>query len=107
VTIQARARFPADAAPPRVGFTATKKIGNAVVRNRCRRRLREAARALVPRLGAPGTDYVFVAREATAARGWSALLDDIESALIRLRAALNAAQPARTPAPSPKDDQTT
>jgi len=44
-----------------VGFTATKKIGNAVTRNRAKRRLREVARALLPELGRPGHDYVLIA----------------------------------------------
>ena len=68
------------------GFTATKKVGNAVVRNRAKRRLREAARLLLPRLGRPGTDYVFIARDATADIAWARLLDDMESALISLAA---------------------
>lgn len=68
------------------GFTATKKIGNAVIRNRAKRRLREAARQLLPRLGQPGWDYVFIARQDTADIGWARLLDDMESALISLAA---------------------
>ncbi|MEQ9436609.1 ribonuclease P protein component [Hyphomonas sp.] len=68
------------------GFTATKKVGNAVTRNRAKRRLREAARLLLPRLGHPGTDYVFIARDATADIAWRRLLDDMESALISLAA---------------------
>ncbi len=66
------------------GFTATKKIGGAVQRNRAKRRLREASRSLLPRYGRPGWDYVFIAREATLEVGWSRLLDDMESALISL-----------------------
>lgn len=68
----------------RVGFTATRKVGGAVVRNRARRRLREAARALVGRHGAPGSDYVLIARMGTADREWDRLLDDVKSALTRL-----------------------
>lgn len=64
------------------GFTATKKIGNAVIRNRAKRRLREAARQLLPLHGQVGTDYVFIARMETATIGWQRLLDDMESALI-------------------------
>ncbi|MBX3479295.1 MAG: ribonuclease P protein component [Caulobacter sp.] len=75
----------------RAGFTATKKIGGAVVRNRAKRRLREAARLLLPSLGRPGCDYVFVARDGTPGRDWSRLLDDVKSALIRLAADLPAA----------------
>jgi ribonuclease P protein component len=75
----------------RVGFTATRKIGGAVVRNRAKRRLREAARALVPLHGRPGCDYVLIARGGTTARPWAALLDDVKSALISLAAARPAA----------------
>ena len=64
------------------GFTATKKTGNAVVRNRAKRRLREAARKLLPLHGQIGNDYVFIARMDTATIGWQRLLDDMESALI-------------------------
>jgi ribonuclease P protein component len=70
----------------RCGFTATRRIGGAVVRNRAKRRLREAARRLVPLHGKPGRDYVFIARVGTAKRPWVRLLDDIESALISLAA---------------------
>ncbi len=80
----------------RVGFTATRKIGGAVVRNRAKRRLREAARRLLPRLGRPGVDYVFIARQDTPTRPWGSLLDDVERALIRL--APIAANPADGPA---------
>jgi ribonuclease P protein component len=69
-----------------VGFTATKRIGGAVVRNRAKRRLREAARLLLPVHGRPGHDYVFVARQGVAERPWERLLDDVKSALIRLAA---------------------
>jgi len=68
------------------GFTATRKVGGAVVRNRCKRRLREAARLLLPDHGRPGFDYVFIARQGTAERPWPRLLDDVKSALIRLAA---------------------
>lgn len=77
-----------DPGPPRVGYTCTKKIGNAVVRNRARRRLREAARRMVPLYGLPGVDYVFLARDTTADAPWDALLDDMKDALLRLAAAL-------------------
>ena len=72
----------------RAGFTATKRIGGSVVRNRAKRRLREAARLLLPLHGRPGRDYVFIARGGTASRPWAPLLDDMKSALIRLAADL-------------------
>ncbi len=82
VVVQARDRKDSDEI--RVGFTATKKIGGAVERNRAKRRLREAARALLPLHGLPGHDYVFVARATTIERDWAGLLDDVKAALIRL-----------------------
>ena len=84
VLIQARER---DTEPvARVGFTATKRIGGAVERNRAKRRLREAARLLLPELASPGFDYVFVARGGVTTRPWPRLLDDVKSALISLAA---------------------
>ena len=85
LVIQARARA-GDLPGTHVGegFTATKKIGGAVQRNRAKRRLREASRRLLAHHGRPGWDYVFIAREATLDVGWSRLLDDMESALISL-----------------------
>src|SRR3954451_17151962 len=84
VLVQARRR---DEEPlVRAGFTATKRIGGAVERNRAKRRLREAARLLLPELASPGFDYVFVARGGVTTRPWPRLLDDVKSALIRLAA---------------------
>lgn len=65
----------------RAGFTATRKIGGAVVRNRAKRRLKEAARLLLPLHGQAGNDYVFIARATTAGREWPRLLDDVTQAL--------------------------
>ena len=67
------------------GFTTTKKIGNAVIRNRARRRMREACKTVLPPLATMGTDYVFIARKDTAQISWAKLLDDMKSALISLR----------------------
>ena len=85
-----------------VGFTATKRIGNAVVRNRAKRRLREAARLLLPDHGRAGHDYVFIARQGAADRPWPRLLDDVKSALIRLAAEDGARTSGDRRAGSPK-----
>lgn len=65
----------------RLGFTASRKVGNAVARNRAKRRLRAAAAALLPLLGQEGNDYVLVARLDTLTRSFAGLLDDLQSAL--------------------------
>jgi ribonuclease P protein component len=83
VVLQARPRQDENASIG-IGFTATRKLGNAVTRNRSKRRLREAARLLLPIYGAVGHDYVFIARMATKDKDWQALLDDVKRALIRL-----------------------
>jgi ribonuclease P protein component len=93
VVVQALDRS-ATRAQIRAGFTATRKVGGAVVRNRAKRRLREAARLTLPLLGKPGFDYVFIARGGTTARPWSRLLDDVKSALISLAANQVPAVPA-------------
>jgi len=88
--LQARRRAPEEPAAQgpdgiRVGFTCSKKIGNAVARNRAKRRLREVARAVLPRLGHPGWDYVLVGRPgATIERPFAELLTDLETALARI-----------------------
>ena len=71
---------------PRVGFTVTKKLGKAVIRNRIRRRLREAARRVLPEYGVAGFDYVLIARPAAEARAFALLLDDMKRGLLRLAA---------------------
>jgi ribonuclease P protein component len=78
-----QARFRADDAPlVRVGFTASKKIGNAVFRNRAKRRMRALARAVLPTGARPGWDYVLVARPGvTVDRTFALLLDDLAGAL--------------------------
>ena len=101
MVVQIRPRPEDPEGPARAGFTATKKIGNAVQRNRAKRRLREAARVLLPLHGQPGTDYVFIARAATGSRAWTALLDDIETALISLARRESAAREKDVKDPGP------
>jgi ribonuclease P protein component len=84
--LQARDRGDDDARI-RVGFTCSRKVGNAVVRNRARRRLRAIARAILPVSGRPGWDYVLVGRPgATVERGFAELLSDLHAALSRIHA---------------------
>jgi len=84
--VQGRRRDPTEGGDAlRVGFTCSKKVGNAVARNRAKRRLRAAARAVLPGLGRPGWDYVLIGRaEATAARPFPLLCDDLASAVAAL-----------------------
>ncbi|MEC3861418.1 ribonuclease P protein component [Mesobacterium sp. TK19101] len=71
-----------------VGFTCSKKVGNAVARNRAKRRLREVARSVLPELGKPGFDYVLIGKpEATIARPFSELQNDLRYALKKLHGA--------------------
>ncbi len=68
----------------RYGITVSRKVGNSVQRNRARRRLRAAARELLPVVGRPGTDYVIIGRKTTLTRGYAELKDDLETAVKRL-----------------------
>jgi len=86
-TLQGRARRADEAEGIRVGFTCSKKVGKAVVRNRAKRRLRAVARAVLPRLGQAGWDYVLVGRpEVTVSRPFADLVGDLEAALGKLHA---------------------
>ncbi len=73
--------LPGTGEPLRVGFTATKKLGNAVARNRAKRRLREAARLLLAGRGLVGWDLVLVGRDATRSRPFQQLMGDLRGAL--------------------------
>jgi len=65
----------------RIGFTASRKIGNAVARNRAKRRLRALAQAILPDAALECTDYVLIARAATLTRPFAALKGDLAKAL--------------------------
>jgi ribonuclease P protein component len=68
----------------RVGFTVTKKIGGAVVRNRMKRRFRALAREIVPERGVPGADHVMIGRARGVERDFALLRSDLAGALDRL-----------------------
>jgi ribonuclease P protein component len=79
---------------PRVGFTASRKVGIAVARNRARRRLKAAADQVLALHAAPGHDYVVIARTETLRRPFAALKDDLETALRRLGAYRDRTEPS-------------
>jgi len=98
--LQARRRAPGERVRPaeparpedetaeiaRVGFTVSRKVGNAVRRNRARRRLRAAVAEVMPALGRPGFDYVVIGRHDTPDRPYGALIEDLRTALGRVSA---------------------
>jgi len=88
VQVRQRAQDGGDggAVPVRVGFTASRKVGNAVARNRVRRRLRAVADMVLPHHAKAGRDYVIIGRTATLRRPFDALVGDMSVALKRLDA---------------------
>jgi ribonuclease P protein component len=89
--LQARKREPhkngkscADARIARFGFTTTKALGSAVVRNRARRRLKEAVRLAGERCAVEGYDYVLIAHDGTVQRPFDELIRDLERALAKV-----------------------
>ena len=83
--LQARDR--GDEQALRVGFTCSKKVGNAVARNRAKRRLREIARLILPQFGQIGHDYVLIGRaNVTASTKFTALQDELLASLRKLQA---------------------
>ena len=84
MVVQARNRE--DSVGPRLGFTCSKKIGNAVTRNRSKRRMREVARLVLADTAQSGFDYVLIGRMDTATRDFADLQKDLTSAMKRLHA---------------------
>ncbi|MDP1910347.1 MAG: ribonuclease P protein component [Hyphomicrobium sp.] len=87
--LEARIRQKAEeaAAPARFGYTVSKKVGGAVVRNRVRRRLRALTAGLAPQQVQTGFDYVLIARAAATARTFADLKADLDMALSRIHQA--------------------
>ena len=83
-----------DSTAMRAGFTVTKRVGNSVVRNRLKRRLREIVHLVLPAHGHPGADHVLIGRDAGLTRDFAALLADLEKAL---KKALVPLQPRQAP----------
>lgn len=94
LVLQARRRGGEDAAA-RIGFTATQKIGGAVERNRVKRRLRAAARTVLPEHARAGFDYVLIARRGTLTRPFGEILDDLETALDKVHSEKAGGRPDR------------
>ncbi len=86
MTVQARKRRDGTLTC-RVGYTCSKKVGNAVARNRAKRRLRAAARQVLPGMGRAGWDYVLIGRAGvTATQPFETLCQDLANAVQRLHA---------------------
>lgn len=87
------------------GLTASKKIGNAVVRNRAKRRLRALVRLAMPALARPQMAYVFIARQGLAAQGWTAMQEELAGLIKKLhrqKDSQSASRAAKNPA-APKN----
>ena len=75
----------ADDLGPRYGVTATKKIGNAIKRNKAKRRIRNLVKDLLPKYGKNGYDYVFIAKENLINEDWEVLKEESTSVLKDLK----------------------
>lgn len=103
LSLQARRREESGTLVPRIGFTVTKKVGNAVVRNRVRRRLREAARQLAAHVAKPDHDYVIIGRRDALDAPFDQLLRELEAAFRHVHAERKTNRRADT-APHPHAD---
>lgn len=91
MVVQVRIRPPGEDGEDvvRIGFTTSRKVGNAVVRNRARRRLRACVDAILPGQVKPGLDIVVIGRQATPGRPFAALKDDFLKSLKKLNALMD------------------
>lgn len=90
--LQAYQRIPSDPNGPRLGFTASRRVGGAVQRNFARRRLKEATRAVFAGKARAGTDYVLIARGTTGGHGFDLILADLDRALQMVHKRLDASR---------------
>ena len=91
--LQAVARDISAPGPVRIGFTASRKVGNAVARNRAKRRLRSLSDRVMVSVADPSLDYVFVARTETGTRKFAVMEQDLHQALAKLPGVLKARAP--------------
>lgn len=99
--LQAVRRMPPDRCGPRVGFTASRRVGGAVQRNFARRRLKHATAAVFADKARAGTDYVLIARGTTGGHAFQLILQDLDRALHMVHKRLDASRRS-TPAAKPK-----
>ncbi|WP_420403145.1 ribonuclease P protein component [Nisaea sp.] len=86
LVLQARALEPDHDGPLRVGYTASRKVGGAVQRNRARRRLRAVVHDVLNTMAAPGHEFVLIARANTLSRSYDGLVADLRRALSKVGA---------------------
>ncbi|PCJ70407.1 MAG: ribonuclease P protein component [Rhodobiaceae bacterium] len=96
----ANSETPASDVPARIGFTVTKKVGKAHVRNRVKRRLRAAATEILPLGAKPGYDYVLIGRAGTITRAYCDLKTDLLTALSRVHSKKNHTRRSKPPSDS-------